>query len=172
MFNAFIVRCIRRELMMEDYRKSDRCIVDSDELAAQLWERIQPFAPAVYRSRRAVGINERFRFLRYNPGDFFDRHRDGTYVRGLEKGPEHEGEVSMITVQIYLNGVAGGGATTVYNSVDQDKALRVGKLLYLVMVDDMSSYNRDIVVIIIFHQFQNPDPSSYSSTMSFMTENW
>lgn len=117
--------------MIEDYRKSDRCIIDSNELAAQLWDRIQTYVPQVHRSRKAVGINERFRFLRYNPGDFFDRHRDGSYARGLEKGPEHEGEVSMITVQIYLSSVEGGGATTVYNPADQDKSLRIGISLFL-----------------------------------------
>lgn len=116
-----------REIMIEDYRKSDRCIIDSNELAAQLWDRIQSFVPAIYRYRAAIGVNERFRFLRYNPGDFFERHRDGSYVRGLEKGPEHSGEVSLITIQIYLSTVEGGGATTVYNPVDESKFLRVGK---------------------------------------------
>lgn len=48
------------------------------------------------------------RFLRYEPGHFFKRHGDGTYISDDEK------EVSYYTLQLYLNGDAEtlkGGAT-------------------------------------------------------------
>jgi hypothetical protein len=140
--------------------------VDSDELAAQLWERIQPFAPAVYRSRRAVGINERFRFLRYNPGDTHHQHRDRSYVRGLEKGPEHEGEVSMITVQIYLNGVEEGGVTNIYNARDQDKLLPLGTST--ASIRTINAYSNAMIDVVMDTQYRNPGPSSCSSTISSM----
>jgi prolyl 4-hydroxylase len=114
------------EKYIPDYRKSDRCIVDSDALAAELWERIKHVVPLERNGEIAVGLNERFRFLRYDPGDFFERHRDGTYMRGLEKGPEHKGECSRITVQIYLSFVEEGGATTVYSDFGEER-YRVGK---------------------------------------------
>jgi hypothetical protein len=72
---------------MLDYRKSDRCIIDSDKFTAVVWERIKHTVPLDRQNEIAVGINERFRFLRYDKGDFFDLHRDGTYKRGPEKGP-------------------------------------------------------------------------------------
>ncbi len=77
-----------REKLITDYRKSDRCIIDSDRFAEILWNRIKHYIPLARRGQVAVGLNDRFRFLRYNPGDFFEAHRDGTYLRGMEKGPE------------------------------------------------------------------------------------
>lgn len=72
-----------------------------------------------------MGLNERFRFLRYDAGDFFSSHRDGTYVRDMEKGEDRRGERSRITVQIYLSHVEKGGATTVYSN-DERRSVRVG----------------------------------------------
>lgn len=42
---------------------------------------------------------KRLRFLRYNPGEYFKPHFDGSYVRT-------NGDMSYITVQIYLNEVS------------------------------------------------------------------
>lgn len=112
---------------MPDYRKGDRCIIDSDTLAAALWTRIQHVVPLTRGVETAVGLNERFRFLRYDAGDFFSSHRDGTYVRDMEKGPARKGQSSRITVQIYLSHVEAGGATTVYSD-DERASVRVGKL--------------------------------------------
>jgi len=55
-------------------------------------------------------LNERFRFLRYDPGEEFKTHLDGSYVRpdGSEK--------SFLTLQLYLNeGFVGGETTFVAN---------------------------------------------------------
>lgn len=112
------------EKLISDYRKSDRCIIDSDGFAATLWGRIQHTVPLARRGQVAVGLNERLRFLRYDPGDFFCSHRDGTYVRRMERGADREGERSRITVQLYLNHVEKGGATTVYSD-SESKSTRV-----------------------------------------------
>ncbi|KAI9347011.1 hypothetical protein BDR26DRAFT_953449 [Obelidium mucronatum] len=56
---------------------------------------------------RAVGLNERLRFLKYVPGDRFLSHRDGTFHRGSER--------SMLTVQFYLNTCEEGGETTMWS---------------------------------------------------------
>lgn len=51
-----------------------------------------------------VSLNERLRFLRYDPGQMFEPHYDCSYIR--EDGVER----SYITVQLYLNeGFEGGG---------------------------------------------------------------
>ena len=59
--------------LMTDYRRSKRCILDDKEKAAWLWQRIKEFIPATWRSYPVVGLNERLRFLKYNPG--YDRKR-------------------------------------------------------------------------------------------------
>ncbi len=50
------------------------------------------------------GFNERFRFYRYEKGQYFDWHNDGIYVRSNK-------EESMLTFLIYLNDNFKGGAT-------------------------------------------------------------
>lgn len=47
---------------------------------------------------RVSRLNERLRFLRYEGGEFFRRHFDGSYVTGDGK------ERSLFTVHLYLNG--------------------------------------------------------------------
>jgi len=54
-----------------------------------------------------VGLNERLRFLRYDPGQKFVPHTDGQYRR-----QDGSGEKSFITVQLYLNEGFKGGETT------------------------------------------------------------
>jgi len=66
--------------------------------------------PPVQLSR----INERLRYLKYGPGQFFNRHCDGTYFTPDRK------EVSYYTLQLYLNGDADrlkGGATRFHPSL-------------------------------------------------------
>lgn len=63
-------------------------------------------------------LNERLRFLRYGPGEYFASHLDGTYVR------DDKSELSYITVQLYLNEGFKGGSTT-FLSVDEQERLEV-----------------------------------------------
>lgn len=51
-----------------------------------------------------VGLNERFRFYRYDPGQAFRWHTDGWHRRS-------ERERSFHSVLLYLNGGFVGGAT-------------------------------------------------------------
>eukprot|EP00455_Lapot_gusevi_P020029 TRINITY_DN212_c0_g1_i4.p1 TRINITY_DN212_c0_g1~~TRINITY_DN212_c0_g1_i4.p1 ORF type:complete len:120 (+),score=29.24 TRINITY_DN212_c0_g1_i4:36-362(+) len=53
-----------------------------------------------------VGLNERLRFLKYDPGEKFEAHYDGVYRR-----PDNS-EESAITILIYLNQDYEGGQTT------------------------------------------------------------
>ena len=62
-----------------------------------------------------VECNERLRLLRYDGGEYFAPHRDGTYVR------EDGGDRSFVTVLIYLNQGFEGGETTFLHCRDFDK---------------------------------------------------
>lgn len=88
-----------------DVRNNERVIFDDDELAGEFWEKIQSHSKAMRFGSRAVGINERFRVYRYQPGHFFDWHQDGVFAR-------ENGETSRFTLLICLNDAFEGGATS------------------------------------------------------------
>lgn len=91
--------------MRPDLRNNTRVIEDDVALAASLFERIRPHVPAtMYRDAAVVGVNERFRYYRYHPGQRFVRHFDGSFRRNAK-------EESALTFMIYLNDAAEGGAT-------------------------------------------------------------
>ena len=46
------------------------------------------------------GLNERLRFLRYEPGEKFEPHLDGSFVR---TDGDKAGDRSFVTVLLYLN---------------------------------------------------------------------
>ncbi|KAF9944523.1 hypothetical protein BGZ72_002313 [Mortierella alpina] len=89
------------------YRDSLRALIDDPLTAAELWARVKHHVPAVYQNRPVVGMNERLRFLKYSPGDQFQPHMDGEYRRR-----DGSGQVTMLTIQFYLNEGCEGGATT------------------------------------------------------------
>ena len=102
--------------MMPDVRNNDRVIFDDTELAQDLWERIRPFVPAELADSRAFGLNERFRFYRYDPTQRFKGHRDGSFQRSPTIA-------SRLTFMIYLNEGFRGGETKFY-SEDRVNGLR------------------------------------------------
>jgi len=97
-------------------RNSDRSMVDSFEVSKVFWERLKPYVPETFKHFRgeakAVGINERLKFLRYDEGQYFKPHNDGAYHRFGSNPPEE----SKITVQFYLNEGFKGGETTFVGS--------------------------------------------------------
>ena len=91
-------------VVRKDIRNNDRVILDDPQLADAMWERLRPFFPERVQFWVPVGLNERWRFYRYDPGQQFDWHFDGAYERSpLER--------SAFTFMIYLNGGVTGGAT-------------------------------------------------------------
>lgn len=88
----------------EDIRNNDRVIFDDPALASLLFERARPFLPATFGSGKLWGMNERMRFYRYGPDQYFKWHKDGIFA----KSPE---EASCLTFMIYLNEGFEGGAT-------------------------------------------------------------
>ncbi|KAL4895429.1 hypothetical protein BDV59DRAFT_200075 [Aspergillus ambiguus] len=106
-----------QQVMAQDTRNCGRIIWDSPDLADRLLTRLMPFLREcdivninnrplvtgrgpVSRGEAFVlsRLNERFRFLRYEGGEYFRPHADGCYVT-----PD-EAERSLYTVHLYLNG--------------------------------------------------------------------
>lgn len=91
-------------VMRKDIRNNDRVMIDDVSLAEAMWERLKPFFDERVGFWLPAGLNERWRFYRYDPGQQFDWHFDGAYERSpLER--------SAFTFMIYLNGGVAGGAT-------------------------------------------------------------
>jgi prolyl 4-hydroxylase len=88
----------------EEIRNNDRVIFDDAALAAALFERARAMLPADISGWTLSGFNERMRFYRYGPQQYFKWHKDGSFA----KGP---GEASMLTFMIYLNEGFEGGDT-------------------------------------------------------------
>lgn len=113
-----------RQQKMTDIRNSSRCIVDSVDRAAGLWRRVQPFVPTGHvPGKVASELNERLRFLRYDPGEYFAPHLDGSYSR--ETGHPRFGETSYLTLQLYLNEGFEGGATRFFHRRDDHEVFDV-----------------------------------------------
>lgn len=95
-------------------RNNDRIIWDSPEIAARLWARIAAAEGvaeelAVYRigggKKASVwdfhGVNERLRFLRCGPGQYFNGHCDSAYRPPV--GEDGMVLSSLHTINLYLN---------------------------------------------------------------------
>jgi len=100
------------------YRNNSRLVVDDAELAEALFYRIRrqlpdPIVDEDGAGWRLVGLNKRFRFCRYGPGEFFTIHRDGVFHSSAK-------QCSRLTFMIYLNSSCDfeGGSTRFFPSSD------------------------------------------------------
>lgn len=93
-----------RQSMMKNVRNNERILYPNLQLAADLWQRVQPFVTPTLGLYTASGLNELFRFYKYAPGQRFKMHRDGSYVR-------NDTECSFYTFLLYLNDDFEGGET-------------------------------------------------------------
>ncbi|WP_375505236.1 prolyl hydroxylase family protein [uncultured Nostoc sp.] len=98
------INTIRGFEIRPDIRNNQRVILDDQERAFDLWQRVSGYIPSTIGKWQAVGLNERFRFYRYDPGQRFALHHDGSYRRP-------NGEESLLTFMIYLNEGFEGGDT-------------------------------------------------------------
>ncbi|KAJ1305837.1 hypothetical protein OPQ81_010562 [Rhizoctonia solani] len=114
------------------YRNSSRILYDTKELAGEIFEKLKPYLRDIEhiemsplhrdsrqepanRAARLIGLNERLRFLKYGPGQFFRKHCDATYY-----SPDKR-LISYYTLQLYLSGSADeleGGATRFWKMGD------------------------------------------------------
>jgi prolyl 4-hydroxylase len=91
-------------VMAPEIRNNTRVMIDDVARATELWRLLEPFVASRIGTLTAVGLNERFRFYRYSPGEYFRWHRDGAFARNAS-------ERSLSTVMLYLNGDFRGGTT-------------------------------------------------------------
>src|SRR5215510_944666 len=89
-FETATIATPRGAELAPDIRNNDRVMVDDHALAADLWNRVRAEIPAVLSGRQVRGLNERFRFYRYGPGQRFAWHADGPFRRD-------NGELSLLT---------------------------------------------------------------------------
>lgn len=97
-----------RQQKMLDVRNNKRVMIDSKEMAHNLFQRILPYLPKTFRDRKLIELNERLRFLRYNNNEYFAPHFDGQYRR-------KNGDRSFLTILFYLNKGYKGGRTNFIN---------------------------------------------------------
>ncbi len=88
----------------EEIRNNDRVIFDDPALAASLFDRARALLPEHIGEWTLNGFNERFRFYRYGPDEYFKWHRDDAFARSPD-------EMSRLTFIVYLNDDFEGGAT-------------------------------------------------------------
>lgn len=96
-------------------RNNNRVIYKNFELADNIWQQLKALAPTQYGNSVATGLNELFRFYKYEPGQQFKKHRDESYIRNNQ-------EASYFTFMIYLNDNYEGGETTFNNIAIRPKA--------------------------------------------------
>lgn len=99
------VQVYGKQVMVKNMRNNSRINYVDFDLAERMWERFKPYAVLEFGNSRAIGLNELFRFYRYEPGQYFKKHIDGSYIR-------ENGEASYFTFMIYLNDDFEGGETT------------------------------------------------------------
>jgi prolyl 4-hydroxylase len=105
-----------KQEIVTDVRNNTRAMIDDPVLAGVLFARLLPFLPATWVDSEdgahyvLAGLNERLRFLRYEPGQHFAPHHDECYRRP-DAGTR---EQSYLTVQLYLDECPSfaGGSTT------------------------------------------------------------
>ncbi|PRP77356.1 hypothetical protein PROFUN_05601 [Planoprotostelium fungivorum] len=98
-------------VMMKDVRDNTRLLLEaSPDLLDTIMERVKNFLPSEAQGRRGAGtlcgLNDRFRFYRYEPGQFFAPHYDGSFGR--------DDQISFLTFIVYLNDGFKGGHTTFF----------------------------------------------------------
>lgn len=110
-----------KQVLNEKVRKSSRQIIMDPVFANELLERIKHVLPKRQRygeagpPREPIRMNERLSCLRYDPGDVFRPHFDGSLVLS-------DSEKSQVTVQLYLNEDFEGGETAF---LSKDLSLRI-----------------------------------------------
>ncbi|KIM25823.1 hypothetical protein M408DRAFT_73768 [Serendipita vermifera MAFF 305830] len=104
-----------KEVLMTEYRNSDRIIWDNQDMMDRLWARCLQGdgikehlghlegGSLISSARKGVEwhfsrLNERMRFLKYGPGQFFKEHCDGSFST-----PGRDDERSFVTLHLYLN---------------------------------------------------------------------
>ena len=104
-----------------DIRTNERVMFDDPELAQDLFRRVAPHVPDALAGRPLHGTNPRFRGYRYQPGQAFKPHYDGSYRKS-------EALESELTLLLYLNEGFAGGETR-FLDIETDVRPQTGAVL-------------------------------------------
>ena len=96
------------QTMMKSIRNNDRILYKNEQLATNLFNKSKQFLLQERDNVILLDLNEMLRFYKYNSGQRFKMHRDGSYNR-------NESESSLYTFMIYLNDNFEGGETEFQN---------------------------------------------------------
>lgn len=117
-------------------RHNDNVVWITDEQTdGIIWQRVSALANqdlGIFGHQKALGLNARFRFYRYGPGDFFKPHSDGSWpgsriVDGELIANAYPDRYSLMSFLIFLNDDFEGGATRfLVNADNPDRPARQG----------------------------------------------
>jgi WD40 repeat protein len=108
------------------YRNNDRFVLDDEELAKQLFEKVRPYLPETIEVNFAIQaengiwhlkeLNSRIRFCKYSANQYFHRHLDGVHYR-------NDTTQSKLTFMIYLNSATDfkGGRTLFFKTKETNE---------------------------------------------------
>lgn len=96
--------------------------IADDETTEIIWNRCRPLmldSAGIFFGKQALGLNSRFRFYRYNQGDYFSPHTDGSWpgtrvVDGELVGNAFPDRWSQLSFLLFLSDGYEGGATRFY----------------------------------------------------------
>jgi hypothetical protein len=127
----------------EDARTNSYTVIEDQKLADALWQRVKTVVPETlsfissspYFTERGgqewtpVGVVDRLRFYRYEKGESYPEHMDGTYRRIAHRvSDSNEGvflqQQSFLTLLVYLNDGFEGGDTHFYPEKQHCRFLR------------------------------------------------
>jgi len=103
-YEPALVQTEKGQKRVEGVRNNQRILFTDFILAEQIWNELKEFAPNQIGNSYSIGLNEMFRFYKYDPGQEFKKHRDQSYIR-------NDFEASYFTFMIYLNDNYEGGET-------------------------------------------------------------
>jgi predicted 2-oxoglutarate/Fe(II)-dependent dioxygenase YbiX len=96
-FSDAPINSVSGPVVDKELRNNSRLIIDDFAAAFHLYLRAKNHLPRLFGE--ACGLNERFRYYRYEPGQYFNWHLDGAY------------KTSRLTFMVYLNDDFDGGTT-------------------------------------------------------------
>jgi predicted 2-oxoglutarate/Fe(II)-dependent dioxygenase YbiX len=138
-----------KQKVITEVRNSSRCIIDDEERVAELWSRIESFIPKDLFSKKhliPVGLNERLRFLRYHPGEYFAPHCDGSFVYPADH-PTKAGQVSELTFILYLNDGYEGGSTRFFTDWNEKNHFDVVPKKGSVLIFEHPMYHEGVTLV-------------------------
>ena len=109
------INTARGVMLDSQIRNNRRVMLDDQQEATRLLERVKGKVPEQIHGMRLSGINERLRCYEYQIGQHFAPHSDGAFVR-------NEREQSWYTFMVYLNEDFEGGETVFF--VEPEKSIR------------------------------------------------